>query len=102
MNDQHLDRAVEFLSSMRPYDHGHASTSQRLASYRHELVNYMQVTAALRLAGFGHEPRMFRADDLVKCKNPSCDWAGPVEQLRQGLGQVTCPACNNLDFERIT
>lgn len=101
MNDQHLDKAVEFLIAMRPGDHGHSSSSQRYNSYRWELQAHLQVMAALRLAGFGAEPRLFRANDLVRCKSPVCAWAGPVDQLRQGLGQVHCPACSNLEFERI-
>lgn len=103
MNDQHLDKAVEFLVTMRPGDHSHNSTKNRYNAYRAELCAHLQIVAALRMAGFGaSEPRLFRAEDLVRCKSPACTWAGPVDQLRQGLGQVLCPVCNNLEFERIT
>lgn len=99
MNDHHLDRAVDFLIAMRPNASG--DKHQQHYTYRHELVSHMQVLAALRLAGFGRDPRTFRVDDLVKCQNPSCNWAGPVEHLKLRAGLQCCPACFKTEFERM-
>lgn len=89
MNDALIDRAAEFLVTLRPADH-YRSKEQVLADYRAEICQHLQLVAALKMAGIITDP----AATLLNCAG--CSWAGPADQL---LNQGRCPACGGVAFE---
>lgn len=65
MDEERIRRAAELLANQRPVDYRYATRSEQIDAYCIEIRDYLQVQAAVKMAGldYGRRRSDFDIDD---------------------------------------